>query len=143
MRNMAFSLTIKQMYARSKTLTHRLGWWFLKPGDVVMAVEKGMGLKKGEHVKRIYPIKIISSGPDPLVYISREEVIREGFPEMTPIDFINLFCKANRCNPLVLVNRIEFQEVTGPNTSSSGQSEQHRLPLSQTVRPYLAKGDVL
>jgi hypothetical protein len=112
---MAFSITTKQMYSRSKTVTRRLGWRFLKPGDIVMAVEKGMGLKKGEHVKRIYPIKIISAQAESLAYISQEDVIREGFPEMTPEEFIDMFCKANRCNLLVPVNRIEFQEVTEHN----------------------------
>ena len=41
-------LTKEQILARTKTVTRRLGWWFLKPGDVVWACEKCMGLKKGE-----------------------------------------------------------------------------------------------
>lgn len=48
MRRMSFSMTTAQMYARNKDVTRRFGWWFLKPGDRVMTVEKAMGLKKGE-----------------------------------------------------------------------------------------------
>jgi hypothetical protein len=136
MRNMAFSLTTNQMYSRSKTVTRRLGWWFLNPGDIVMAVEKGMGLKKGEHVKRIYPIRIMSTGPEPLVYISKEEVVREGFPEMTCVDFINMFCEVNRCNPLALVNRIEFQEVMGP-LRKGGAFERNKMNVVGMIEKYL------
>lgn len=50
MRNISFALTTPQFKSRSKDVTRRIGWWFLKPGDVVMGVEKGMGLKKGEKV---------------------------------------------------------------------------------------------
>lgn len=46
-RNMSFTLTIEQMRARTKTVTRRKGWAFLKPGDLVWAVVKGMGLKPG------------------------------------------------------------------------------------------------
>ena len=38
MRRMAFSLTTPQILAQSKTVTRRVGWRFLQPGDLVMAV---------------------------------------------------------------------------------------------------------
>ena len=47
MRLMSFALTTRQFLAHEKTVTRRLGWEFLKPGDRVCGVEKGMGLKKG------------------------------------------------------------------------------------------------
>ena len=43
-RNMSFMLTTEQVRNKTKTVTRRLGWWFLKPGEIVNAVEKGMGL---------------------------------------------------------------------------------------------------
>ncbi len=58
-RNMSFSMTTAQFRARTKTVTRRLGWWNLKPGDVIMGVEKAMGLKKGEKVKRLGRIRIV------------------------------------------------------------------------------------
>jgi hypothetical protein len=48
MRNISFSITRFQFCDRTKTVTRRLGWAKLKPGDVLMGVEKAMGLKKGE-----------------------------------------------------------------------------------------------
>lgn len=110
MRNMSFMLTTRQMYAETKTVTRRLGWWFLKPGDVVMAVEKGMGLKKDEKVVRIYPIEIISAYPEPLHFITAKEVVREGFPELSIREFMTMFMNSHKgCKPETMVNRIEFR----------------------------------
>ena len=57
-RNMSFAITTSQVRDRSKTVTRRLGWRFLKRGDVVCAVVKNMGLKKGEKVQRLCRILI-------------------------------------------------------------------------------------
>lgn len=107
-RNMSFSLTTEQAYKKTKTVTRRLGWWFLKPGDIVQQIEKGMGLKKGEKVKRIHLIRIVDTTPEALLKITHDDMRREGFPDMTPREFINVFCQHNRCFPYTIVNRIEF-----------------------------------
>ncbi len=109
MRNMAFSITKTQMYAGTKTVTRRLGWWFLRPGDVVMAVEKSMGLKRGEKVRPIYPIEIVSTRSEPLSSITPDDAIHEGFPEMTVSQFVEMFCESHDCEPDGIVNRIEFR----------------------------------
>lgn len=110
MRNMSFMLTKEQMYAGTKSVTRRIGWWFLKPGDVVMAVEKGMGLKKGEKVKKIYPIEVVSVRREPLISITADEVVREGFPDLTIWGFMTMFMKSHKgCEPDTVVNRIEFR----------------------------------
>lgn len=106
---MSFMLTTQQFRERTKTVTRRLGWWNLKPGDVVCGVEKAQGLKKGEKVKKLGLIRIVQVGPEPLDEIAPFECIREGFPEMSPDDFIEMFCEANRCDPGVTVNRIEYE----------------------------------
>jgi len=49
-------LTTSQIKNKPKTVTRRLGWWYLQPGNIINAVEKGMGLKKGEKVKKICQI---------------------------------------------------------------------------------------
>lgn len=108
MRNMSFAMTIKQMHMGTKDVTRRFGWWSLKPGDQVMAVEKAMGLKKGEKVNKIYPIKIISIRAEPLNAISKEDVIREGFPDWTPDQFIEMLVRHYKVDPMRIVNRIEF-----------------------------------
>lgn len=108
-RNMSFMLTTEQMYAGTKCVTRRLGWWGLKQGDIVNAVEKGMGLKKGEKVKIIRQIRVVSARPQRLDRITTDDCAREGFPDLTPDAFITMFCKHNRCGPGTEVNRIEFE----------------------------------
>ncbi len=111
MRNMSFSMTTAAMYEHVKTVTRRLGWWNLKVGEVVMAVEKCQGLKKGEKVVRIYPIRILDTRPEPLNLITYEECVLEGFPNMNAEQFIEMFTKHNKCNQIERVNRIQFEEV--------------------------------
>ena len=118
MRNMSFMLTTQQVYAGTKDVTRRLGWAFLKADENVMACEKCQGLKKGEHITRIRPIHTVDTRWEPLrrmlddLEYGREEVIREGFPEMTPGEFVDMFCQHNHCTPDVLVNRIEFEYIS-------------------------------
>lgn len=50
---MSFSMTTPQMYRRGKIVTRRCGWFSLKPGKLVRAVVKGMGLKRGEKMQPI------------------------------------------------------------------------------------------
>ncbi len=110
-RGMSFWLTQQQMRDEIKGVTRRCGWWFLKPGDILHAMEKCQGLKKGEKQVLIYPIQIISTRPEVLFTITHEECVREGFPNLTPIGFVDMFCKANGCPPTEEVNRIAFKRV--------------------------------
>lgn len=110
-RNMSFSLTTDQVRARDKDVTRRLGWWFLNPRDVVNAVVKAMGLRKGEKIERICRIRIVSTRPEPLYAITEKEVLREGFPYLGRQGFIEMFCRHNKCAVDVTVNRIEFEYV--------------------------------
>ena len=108
---MSFALTIDQIRNRAKTVTRRNGWWFLKSGDVVNAVEKAMGLRRGEKIKRICQIRIVSTWAEPLNAITGDDVEKEGFPGWTPQDFIEMYSKHNRCLDIDPVNRIEFEYV--------------------------------
>jgi len=111
-RNMSFMLTTEQVKNRTKTVTRRTGWRFLQPGDIVNAVEKGMGLKKGEKIKHICQIRIKSiHWGEPLYKITQEDCIKEGFPEMSPDDFIDMFCRHNKVWAMCPVNRIEFEYI--------------------------------
>lgn len=110
-RNMSFMLTTEQMQNRIKTVTRRTGWSFLKPGDIVNAVEKGMGLKKGEKIKRIRQIRITRVSKERLGAITQDECVLEGFPEMTPVDFVVMFCRTHACTPKTMVRRIEFEHM--------------------------------
>ncbi len=120
-RNMSFSMTTDAIRDRSKTVTRRLGWNFLQPGDLLWAVEKGMGLKKGEKVKRLALIRVVSTEWVSLygtlaaldTFRLQDEMAAEGFPRYTAEMFTAMFCKHNRCEWDGLVNRIEFDYVEG------------------------------
>ncbi|MCA0401330.1 MAG: hypothetical protein LCH38_11000 [Proteobacteria bacterium] len=115
MRNISFALTEPQFLDGTKDVTRRTGWTFLKPGDRLRAVRKAMGLKKGEKVHVLGVIEIVSVRCEPLLNICREMggTSREGFPEMTGLDFIRFFCASHKhCTPETIVTRIEFRRVS-------------------------------
>ena len=110
-RNISFFYTTQQIRDRTKTVTRRLGWNFLKVGDVLNACLKCQGLRKGEKIEKICQIRVVSVMKEELYRISEADVIREGFPEFTRFDFINMFCNNMKCNTYKLVNRIEFEYI--------------------------------
>ena len=111
-RNMSFMLTTRQMYAREKTHTIRNGWWNLKPGEIINAVEKCQGLKKGEKIVRICQIRVVSTRTSRLMFVTPELCVKEGFPELTPDDFEDMFIRHNRAvNFYTPLNFIEFEYV--------------------------------
>jgi hypothetical protein len=100
------------MKNRTKTVTRRNGWKFLKPGEIVMAVEKCQGLKKGEKIKKIHPIKIIDVMFEPLNNIDDKELIKEGFSDYDTFQFIEMFVKSHKgINPSSIITRIEFEHL--------------------------------
>lgn len=114
---MSFMLTKEQFRNRTKTVTRRLGWWNLKPGEIVMGVEKSQGLKNGEKIVQLGPIRIKSTRRErlnkmtshPALY-GLNEVDLEGFHSSTPTEFVKLFCASHKgCTPATEVNRIEFE----------------------------------
>jgi hypothetical protein len=110
MRRMSFALTKAQILDQSKTVTRRNGWNKLMPGDLIQPIEKGMGLQKGEkQVLLGAPIKITAVSSQQLHQITKEDLIKEGFPNMTREEFIAMYCKANKCTRTHRVNRIEFE----------------------------------
>jgi len=119
-RNISFALTTAQFRDGSKDVTRRLAWKDLKAGDILCAVEKGMGLKKGETVKKLGLIRVVSARREPLrkmldaTCYGRNEVRREGFPAMTPEEFVEFFCRSHAgCTPDSDVTRIEFERIAG------------------------------
>ena len=116
-RNMSFALTTEQIRNRTKTVTRRLRWLTLKPGDVLNACVKCMGLRPGEQIQRLGQIRVVSVTREPLYRLLRDadygaaEATREGFPEMTGREFAEFFCEHMRpIHGLVTeVTRIEFE----------------------------------
>jgi hypothetical protein len=111
MRNISFSLTKDQFRARTKTETRRLGWWFLKPGEELMGCEKCQGLKPGEPIVRMGVIRVTEMVRERLDAITPEAVAREGFPDMTPDEFVAMFCRHMKVDPSKIVTVIRFEYV--------------------------------
>lgn len=110
-RRMSFAKTQTQMQNKTKTETRRLGWNSLKSGDVVFAVNKTMGLKKGEKSIVLNTIQVLKTWREPLNKITQAGVVAEGFPEMTVAEFIEFFCDFNKCKPDLEVRVIQFSYV--------------------------------
>ena len=111
-RNISFAMTTEQVKAKTKTVTRRIAWWTLKPGTLLQPVEKGMGLKKGEKAVKIGGlIRVVSARKEPLNAITKEDIIREGFPEMSRDEFMAFFDKGHPCQRGIYmpVMRIEFE----------------------------------
>lgn len=116
MRNMSFALTKEQIKNQTKFVTRRFGWWFLRPGDRVQPVEKCMGFKKGESIVKIGgPIEIVDVRAETECAdfgVDEEECVLEGFPEMSPEEFIKLLKKLQK-NDGDPCNRIQFKYLQG------------------------------
>lgn len=120
MRNMSFALTTEQVMEGTKDVTRRLGWEFLKVGDLLRPVKKCMGLRPGEKLQVLRdPIRVVSLRREPLramlddLEYGFEECAREGFglhPDYRwPGSFVAMFCATHKgCRPETVVTRIEF-----------------------------------
>lgn len=137
MKNMSFSLTTKQILAREKTVTRRLNWKHLREGEMICAVKKGMGLKKGEKLERLSLLRIKRVSREPLRNIlgCGHEVIAEGFPKLTTQEFISMFCQHMKCCPDTIITRIEFAYI-----DHSLWIEDHKAPISDQIEEAIRRG---
>lgn len=113
---MSFAHTTAQMRAREKTVTRRIGWQDLRPGTMLLAVEKVMGLRKGQRQEVLGTIRVVSVRQETLGELLRadnygvEEMALEGFPGRSPQDFVSWLIG---CTPGLLpesvITRIEFE----------------------------------
>ncbi len=120
MRNMSFALTVPQIQAGTKDVTRRLGWEFLKVGELFQPVRKCMGLRPGEKLERLRaPLRVVSLRREPLDMMTTDldygmaEVRREGFEDHPvyrwPSEWVRMFCASHKgCMPHSVITRIEF-----------------------------------
>jgi len=113
---MSVAATTASVRDRTKTVTRRMNWWedkhgrrLLAAGDIVTLCEKVQGRKHGEPIVRICDVEIVSLRREPLNSITRSDVIAEGFLDMTPVEFLDLFIDINGCQPDAMVTRIEWR----------------------------------
>ena len=118
-RNISFALTTEQFKKRTKTVTRRKGWQFLKTGDILNACVKCMGLKPGEKIERLGQIRVTNVRRESLKRMIDEptygirEAKREGFPKMRGSEFALMFVQHMGGDLWQVVTRIEFEYLEG------------------------------
>jgi len=73
---MSFTLTTDQVRNKTKTVTRRFAWDGLKPGTKLNAVNKCMGLRKGEKPLLLANIRVVSVRREPLNAITQDDCAR-------------------------------------------------------------------
>lgn len=128
-RLMSVALTEEAVRSRTKTVTRRLGWRFLKPGDRLTLCRKVMGRKRRdgsvEPLVRLAEVEIVAVHRERLWDITDDDIVREGvnpvlFEEHytdtgmpTPNAWISWFCEQMDVYPDTLVTRIEWRYLDG------------------------------
>lgn len=119
-RLMSVALTEDAVRDRTKTVTRRLGWRDLEPGDRLTLCRKVQGRRRKdgtvEPLVRLADVQIVSVRREPLDVITPADVAREGFPAVDGVGgwmaveaFIRFFCHHMRCTPDTEVSRIEWR----------------------------------
>jgi hypothetical protein len=110
---MSVSLTEQAVVQRRKTVTRRLGWKFLKPGDTLTLCRKVQGRKPDEPLVRLAEVQVLSVRREPLWDITDGEVRLEGFNiegvDRAAAAFVGFFCRQMGCTPDTEVTRIEWR----------------------------------
>lgn len=122
MRQISFAHTTAQIADESKCVTRRDGWADVRDGALLQGIRKGQGLKKGERVEKLKVIRVLDARRERLYRLiddpdyGREEMRKEGFPDMEPEEFIERFFDG-RYNDFV--TRIEFEYVRELSSSEA------------------------
>jgi hypothetical protein len=131
-RLMSVTLTEQAVRDRRKTVTRRVGWRFLKPGDRLTLCRKVMGRKPGEPLGRLAEVEVVSVRHERLWDIDDDEIAREcvepvpgrfgewhtdtGQP--TPWAWIEWFCDEMNVAPDDFVTRIEWRYLMSAESQS-------------------------
>jgi hypothetical protein len=131
-RLMSVALTEQAVRERRKSVTRRLGWAFLKPGDKLTLARKVMGRRRKdgtvEPLVRIAEVEVVSVRQEKLKDITDEDIVREGVdPDLFDAvyadtgqpprsQWVDWFCEHMRCDPDTLVTRVEWKYITEKET---------------------------
>ena len=102
-------LTEESFLRGDKDVTRRLGWRFAKEGDLYLVVNRVMGISEERPVRKLGIIEVVNARFEPLNWITRADVRREGFAGWTPRQFVEFFCKHMKCPADKEITRIEFR----------------------------------
>lgn len=96
-RRMACSLTVGSVEAGVKTVTRRHPdtWAAIRPGQMLTLIEKGMGLPKGSTQRVLADVQVVANDVVALGDITQAECIAEGFPDLGPAEFIEMWCRSH------------------------------------------------
>jgi hypothetical protein len=100
------NMTVPQVLDRSKMVTrrlHRPKW--VEPGRLVLLVDK----IRAPRARGLAVVELVGARREELRAITPDEVRREGFPEMDPQGFVDLFCAAQGSCPEDSVWRFEWR----------------------------------
>lgn len=118
MRNISFSMTKPQFRDGSKDVTRRNGWWNAVPLEKLKGCEKCQGLGPGGKIVVMGIIQLVNVRPEPLRRMidepeyGRDECRREGFPHMSPEEFVDFWCSGHKkTTPASIINRLQFVHV--------------------------------
>lgn len=119
-RLMSVAFTEQAVVERRKTVTRRKGWPMLKPGDRLTLCRKVMGRKKGEPLVRVAEVEVVSVRREPLCAIAGDasdlgaaELAREGFTDISHIEFMDRYFSPQGVGPMDDVTRIEWRYLDG------------------------------
>ena len=110
----------------------------LREGDQLTLCAKVMGRKPGEPLdRRIATVEIVSVRRERLDAITAEDVIAEGFPQMTgPDEFVRFFCATHKgCTPRSEVTRIAWRYLDRPGSQDGPERPRSGPSHQNTVRP--------
>jgi hypothetical protein len=109
-RLMSVSLTKDAVRDRRKSVTRRMGWLHLTPGTRLTLCRKVIGRRAGDPLVRIVDVEVLDVRRERLAAICPEDVEAEGFPDMTPEEFVEFFCSTHKgCTPDTFVTRIRWR----------------------------------
>lgn len=117
-RRMSCAMTVDQVRNRTKSETRRHvdSWAHLNAGDRLTLVEKAMGLPKGATQVVLAHVEVVSVDVEPLDAITSTGCAAEGFPAMTPADFVAFWLSGHgyppEARPLVRVIRWQYLDET-------------------------------
>ena len=153
MRLISFALTEAQLLDGSKTVTRRqVGsprsvWHRIKPGDRLRAVDKAMGLKRGQKPRELGIIEVVSIRLERLDAITDDDCAREGFPEMRAEFVVLLLAHEVRAEPAGRARRVRSAARRGDVkarlhwiawlTRAPAHRWQDRGPLRSRVRRWI------
>lgn len=118
-RLMSVAYTVDAVNDRSKMVTRRVGWRFVKAGDLLQLCRKVQGRRRSDgtvepldllavvHITgvRREPLRAIYSLPAPDI-----ETLREGVPGVYTVDaFVEFYCNTFGVTPDTEITRIEWE----------------------------------